>query len=300
MIRSLVLRRHPERAPWKKGVRDAPSREHDGEAGPLAFFASELRRLREQAGWSQGRLGQEIAYSVGLISMVETARRTPSLDFTERCDQALNADGVLIRIWPMLAYGALPSRFRPWVDIERQAHTLRGWHPLLVPGLLQTSDYARTILQADPEATDERVEELLTARLERQTLLTNDNSPPLWTVLDQGVLHRDVGGPEVMRDQLAALLAASERRRISVQIVPREAGATGGAIAGMEGGFFIAGVEGSLDSVFVESAAVGQVTDHPRDVAAICKRYEAIRSVALPARAGADLIAKVMTRWQQT
>jgi transcriptional regulator with XRE-family HTH domain len=237
-----------------------PAREPDGEAGPLTFFASELRRLRELAEWSQGRLAQEITYSIGLISMVETAKRTPSLDFTKRCDQALNADGTLTRIWPLLAYGALPSRFRPWVDIERQAHTLRGWHPLLVPGLLQTADYARKILQAHPGVTDERVEELLTARLERQTLLASENPPLLWTVLDAGVLHRNIGGPDIMRDQLAALLAASEHRQISVQVVPEGAGATGGAIVGLEGGFFIAGVEGSLDSVFVESAAVGQQT----------------------------------------
>jgi hypothetical protein len=75
---------------------------------------------------------------------------------------------------------------------------------------------------------------------------------------------------------------------------------TGVAIAGLEGGFLIPSVEGGLDGVFVESAAVGRVTDHPRDVAAICRRYEAVRSAALPARAGADLIAKVMTEWQQT
>lgn len=277
-----------------------PAREPEGEASPLAFFATELRRLREQAGWSQGRLGQEISYSNGLISMVETARRIPSLDFAERCDQALDTDGTLVRIWPMLAYGALPSRFRPWVDIERQAHTLRGWDPLLIPGLLQTPGYARTILQADPGVTDERVEELLTARLERQKMLEGAAPPLLWTVFDEGVLRRSIGGPEIMRDQLAALLAVSERRQVSVQVLSREAGATGGAIAGLEGGFLIAGIEGSLDSVFVESAAVGHVTDHPRDVAVICKRYESIRSAALPARASADLIAKVMTEWQQT
>lgn len=75
---------------------------------------------------------------------------------------------------------------------------------------------------------------------------------------------------------------------------------TGGAIAGLEGGFFIASAEGSLDGVFVESAAVGHVADHPLDVTAICKRYEAVRSAALPARASTDLIAKVMTEWQQT
>ena len=105
----------------------------------------------------------------------------------------------------------------------------------------------------------------------------------------RGVLHRGVGGPDIMRDQLAALLTASEHRNISIQVVPKGAYVTGGAIAGLEGGFFIASAEGSLDSVFVESAAVGHVTDHPRDVAAICRRYEAVRSAALPARASADL-----------
>ncbi len=121
----------------------------------------------------------------------------------------------------MLTYGVLPPRFRPWVDIERQAHTLRGWDPLLVPGLLQTPDYARTILEAYPGVTDERVQELLTARLERQKILARDTPPPLWTVLDEGVLHRGVGGPDIMRDQLAALLTASEHRNISIQVVPK-------------------------------------------------------------------------------
>ena len=149
------------------------------------------------------------------------------------------------------------------------------------------------------------MQELLTARLERQKILARDNPPPLWTVLDEGVLHRGVGGPDIMRDQLAALLTASERRNISIQVVPKSAYVTGGAIAGLEGGFFIASAEGRLDGVFVESAAVRHVTGHPRDVAAIRRRYEAVRSAALPARANADLIAadliaKVMTEWQQT
>jgi Helix-turn-helix domain len=86
-------------------------REPVGEAASLTFFATELRRLCDQAGSSQGRPAQEIAYSTGLVGMAETARRSPSLDFTERCDRALNADGALNRIWPILAYGVLPPRF---------------------------------------------------------------------------------------------------------------------------------------------------------------------------------------------
>lgn len=273
-----------------------PSRVLDGGAGPLAFFATELRRLREQEGWTQERLAEEIAYSTALVGMVETAKRNPSRDFTERCDRILNTGGALMRVWPLLSQAAYPSWFRPWVEIEREAHTLRTWEPLLIPGLLQTSDYARAILRGRPGTTPDRVEELLTARVERQARLTAEHPPLLWAVLHERVLHEPVGDSGVMHDQLGALLAAAENDHISIHITPKETSVP----AGLLGAFVIAGVEGGPDTVFVESVAGGHVTDHPRDVTEACKRYEAIRSEALPARATADLIAKVMTTWKQT
>ncbi|MER6172169.1 helix-turn-helix transcriptional regulator [Streptosporangium sp. NPDC001681] len=277
-----------------------PSRELDSASSPLAFFAMELRRLREQAGLTQEQLAREISYSIALISMVETGKRNPSRDFTRRCDERLNGGGLLIRIWPLLANTAYSTQFQPWLEIEPQAHTLRNWEPLLIPGLLQTADYASAVLRAEPGVSDERAEELVSGRLERQKLLTKDDPPLFLTVIREEALHLHIGSPEIMHDQLSALLIAAEHRHISVQIVPSGLGMTGGTIAGLEGAFIIAGVEGSPDSVFVESAAAGHVTDHPRDVVAICRRYEAIRSEALSARASADLITKVMKEWQQT
>lgn len=127
-----------------------PSRELDSASSPLAFFAMELRRLREQAELTQEQLAQEISYSTALVSMVETGKRNPSRDFTRRCDERLNSGGLLMRIWPLLANTAYSTQFQPWLEIELHAHALRTWQPLLVPGLLQTADYARAILSAEP------------------------------------------------------------------------------------------------------------------------------------------------------
>lgn len=80
-----------------------------------------------------------------------------------------------------------------WIDSERRATSLRTWEPLLVPGLLQTADYARAILAADPETTEEQLSELVAARLERQAILDRPNPPALWVVLDEAVLHRLIG-----------------------------------------------------------------------------------------------------------
>ncbi len=143
-----------------------PPRKPEGDPSPLTFFATELRRRREQFGWSQGQLGQQITYSIGLISMVETAQRTPSLDFVERCDQALKAEGALTRIWPLLAYSVFPPRFRPWVDVERNAETLRSWDPLLVPGLLQTPATPARFWRPTPR---------------RRTSASRSCSPPAWS-----------------------------------------------------------------------------------------------------------------------
>lgn len=125
------------------------SRDLDPAASVLAFFGAELRRLRADADLSQEQLAEQINYSPALVGVVETARRMPSRDFASRCDAALQTDGALARLWPLVTRDVLPTWFRPWVqDVESEATTLRSWEPLIIPGLLQTPDYARALLGA--------------------------------------------------------------------------------------------------------------------------------------------------------
>lgn len=272
-----------------------PLRELDSRSGPLAFFAAELRRLRDQAGWTQEQLAEAISCSLALVGMVETAQRNPSRDFIERCDRMLNTEGTLMRVWPLLSQAAYPPWFRSWVEIERRAHTLKNWQPMVFPGLLQTPDYARALLRGRRAVAEERVEELVAARIERQSLLHGVNPPLLWVVIDESMLYRRIGSPEIMRGQIAAVIAAMENRYVSVQIMPGDVTVT----AGLSGAFVIASVEDGADTVYVDCAAEGWVTDHPRDVAEIRMRYEELRTEAMSPRASIDLMTKVMETWTQ-
>jgi hypothetical protein len=108
----------------------------------------------------------------------------------------------------------------PAEDFPAQATVLRWYEPLVVPGLLQTEDYARAILSARPDGNLAELEEQVAARMARQNILDRTGAPQLWCILDEGVLHRAIGGPKVMRGQLYRLAEVAENPRTTIQIVP--------------------------------------------------------------------------------
>ena len=114
-----------------------------------------------------------------------------------------------------------------------------------------------------------------------------------WVVLDEGVLTRRIGDKAIMAAQLDRLLEVARLPHVTIQIVPFEAGGT----VGLLGGFVIAQVRGLANTVYMESAGQGQVTDRPVDAAGIIMKYEAIRAEALPQRASLALIREMRARW---
>jgi len=272
-------------------------RELDPSAGPLQFFGAELRRARTAAGLSQDQLGQRLGYSGAQVGKVETGERAPSPDFAEGCDQAFpDAGGLFGRLHQLARRwdGGYPSWFAEWVDSERRATSLRWWEPLVIPGLLQTADYARAILAADPETTDDQLDELVAARLERQAILDKPVPPTLWVLLDEAVLHRLIGSRKIMYDQLLALADASCRSSITVQLVPAEIGAH----AGLLGAFIVAGFDNAPGTVYMESPDQGQTTELPSVVRRLSLTFDTLRADALPRGASRDLIGKVAEeRW---
>ncbi|MEU0517254.1 helix-turn-helix transcriptional regulator [Streptosporangium sp. NPDC006007] len=269
--------------------------ELDPTTSPIAFFGYELRRYRQGAGLTQETLARRTGFALGTISMAETGRRRPADDFVRRCDKALGVDGALIRIKEMMdnVSAQLPAWFRPWADIEQAADHLRTWEPLLVPGLLQTPDYARVLFSGEPRASMERTEMDVAARLERQRILERENPPMLWVVIDEGVLSGRIGDETIMARQLDHLVEAGCLPCITIQVLPFGAGST----VGLLGGFVIAQARGLANTVYMESAGRGQVTDRPDDVADITIKYEAIRAKALPQRVSLELIREMRGRW---
>jgi transcriptional regulator with XRE-family HTH domain len=267
-------------------------RELNPTASPLSLFGAELRRCRNALGLSQEQLGGRIAFSPSLVGSIERARRRPSPAFAQRCEEVLNLNGELLRLLPLISKETAPSWFRPWLEIEEGAHTLKTWQPLLLPGLLQTEEYARALCRGEPGATEEQAEEMVAARMERKAIFQRDDPPMFWALLDETAFIRPIGGADVIRGQLEHLLAAVGPR-VTVQVVPLSAGTP----TGLLGGFVIAQRTDCPDTVYVDSVISGQVTDGPDDVKAIHARYDTIRAQAHPQFVSIELIREAIKRW---
>jgi len=275
-------------------------RDNDQDGTPQGVFGAELRYHRERAGLSQTELAALVTVSHDVISKIETGERPPAKDFPERLDAVpeLDTRGGLARLWGNLRKGlknrAIPGWFRPWAEVEAEATALRWYEPLLIPGLLQTEDYARAILAAGPGIHGDDLEDRVAGRMARQSVLERRDPPHLWCVLDEAVLRRPVGGAKVMRTQLEHLAGLAGRPRTTVQVIP----ASAGAHAGLLGAFIIADVDGSPSMVYLETSAEGQDTDSPTALAHVTLRFDTLRAEALPRAASRDLIMKVAEdRW---
>lgn len=266
----------------------------DPAESPRHLFAYELRKWRHRAGLTQEQLGEKIGYSAGMVASVETLAKPASEDFALRCDRVLRADGTLFRIWKM-AKAATPTWFRPWLEVESEATTIKSWEPLNLPGLLQTEEYARQMFLGKPGITMERIEQGVSARLVRRAILERENPPDLWVVIDEGVLSRPVASPKVMREQLLHLVeTVQQMSHVSVQVLPFAAQCT----YGLSGAFAIAQLRvGIPDAVYLETAYSGETRDDPRVVADIHRRFEAIRSEACPQHMSIKMIKEAAERW---
>jgi transcriptional regulator with XRE-family HTH domain len=266
----------------------------DGQVSALAMFSEELRRARARAGLTQDQLAEKVAYSPSLVAHVETGTRAPSADFAGRVDEVLDTDGLLSRLQPFVRSEAYPAWFRDWVEIEREARSLRWFEPLLIPGLLQTPGYARAVLEAaNPASSEDEIDRLVSARMDRQSILTQEAPPLLWVIIDEGILSRPVGGAQVMREQIDRLLAAARQPKIMLQVVPVAAGAH----AGLDGHFVIASFDGAADVAYLNNALAGQVVERVEQVARVALLYDILKAEALAPRASVDLVRKAIEIW---
>lgn len=242
------------------------------------FFGSELKRRREAVGFTQQQLGDRVYCSGSYIGQFEVAIRKPQGDLAERIDAALETDGYLARMCEKLIESSpYANYFAEAAYLEGLALTIRQYASTFVPGLLQTAAYARAVfVAAQPVAPEEKIDELVAARLARGHLLDHPTEPLLWVVLDESVLRREVGGPAVMREQLMHVAQLVRRRRILVQVFPFEAGAppVGGLLKLMT-------FKDAPPVAYEEGSATGNLLDDPALVAQCELDYDLIRASAL-------------------
>ncbi|MEV7952436.1 helix-turn-helix transcriptional regulator [Streptomyces sp. NPDC058316] len=259
----------------------------DPSASPLDYYGWELRRQREANNLKQGQLGDIIFCTGSLIGQIETTKKVPTRDFSERLDAALGTGGVFSRLIGLVLRSQLPTWFQPYAEMEACAAYISTYQAQLVYGLLQTEEYARALLGVDHP---NRVDEMAAARMERQRVLTGETPPALWVVLSEAALLQEVGGRAVMHGQLARLLEFRDDPWVQIQVLPF----TVGQHTGMMGSFTLLRFEDDPDLFYVESYDQGHMTANPQVIKERSVGYARLQATALSPEDSATLIARVM------
>ncbi|MDT3397932.1 helix-turn-helix transcriptional regulator [Streptomyces sp. B1866] len=243
------------------------------------FFGSELKRRREAAGLTQAELGMRIFCSGGYVGQFEQAVRKPQLELARRIDDALQTDGFFGRMCEELVNASsYADYFAAAAELEALAIRISEYAPTIVPGLLQTAEYARAITLAyHPFAPEEYVVEKVDTRLERARILERPDPPEFWAVIHETVLRIPVGSRATMAEQLDRMAAMAKRRRVLLQVLPFSAGAH----AMMAGMLYLMEFSDAPDTAYSEGLYNGRLLDDPALVKRCRTAYDLVRATAL-------------------
>jgi transcriptional regulator with XRE-family HTH domain len=189
-------------------------------------------------------------------------------------------------------YGLDPT-YENLLGLESEANYIRSFQTILIPGLLQTDDYTRAVIDANPAlVTDDSIEKLLRVRAERKLVLTRDELPVrFWGIIGEAALRTPVGGADVMKAQIDYLVKMTERPNITLQVLPYKAGAH----AGLSGPFiiFAFSLPGDRDIIFLENLTSSLYLDKPPAVEEYTLVFDDLRSSALNPGDSLDLISEI-------
>ncbi|MFC6087298.1 helix-turn-helix domain-containing protein [Sphaerisporangium aureirubrum] len=259
------------------------------------FLARELRRGREAKGMSRAALAKAFYVSEVLVRQWETGHRIPVADHVAKLDELFDARGILTRIREELVKVSVPLEwFGRWVEVEGRAIALWTFQHALVPGLLQTEDYARAVLHAGDHRAD--IEEMVAARMDRQRILTREEDPPTFVALiAECVLNQNVGGPETMADQLIRLAEIAEQENnVFIQIIP----AAAPVCAAFNGPFVIASFDGGTDVAYTDNAVSSEVIEDLETLIRLRRILDVYRAEALPKQASLDILVRMAEQWK--
>lgn len=263
-------------------------KELDPYANPRTFYGAELRRLREEAGLSQNELGERAFCSGTYIGLFEAAERRPQVDMSRRFDELLRSGEHLERLSLLARQSKVAEYFADAAELEARATSIGEYAPMLVPGVLQTREYARAVTRASQRlASEETVEGQVGARMERAGMLLRDTPPMFWAILHEAALRVPVGGSGIISAQLTRLIEVPRNHpHVVVQVLP-----------------FAAGVHPFLNTMvslmsfadappaaYTEGAYSGQLTEDPGLVADTQAAYDLARAMALSPEASQAML----------
>ncbi|GHB09744.1 Scr1 family TA system antitoxin-like transcriptional regulator [Streptomyces termitum] len=257
----------------------------------LKAFGEVVKLFRNRAGLTQEQFAARIDYSLPTVSSIEQGRRLPSEKFVTRAEEVLDAFGVIRasarRITRRLG---VAKWFEKWADLEPLAVTLDTYENRLVPGLLQTPAYAKTLFEKQiPAMSEEKIESNLLRRMERARILTERPETIYSFIIEESVLRRQVADPEVMREQLDHILDLCERRNIDIQVMPESRGYH----AGLGGPLCLLETEENVWYAYCEGQETGHLISDPKVVSMLQQRYARMRTQALSVEASVSLLREI-------
>ncbi len=258
-------------------------------------LAARLKELREDAELTLAEVSARVEVNQGSLSRVESGDRgtTPVLvkalldcygviEETTREDvlDLVRADQAQKRPW-WRKYAAVvnTTQYGGYLALEASATSLRTYQPLLVPGLLQTEDYAREVIaEMRDDLSPRQIQALVDVRMQRQGILDGAHPPKLWAVIDEAALRRSIGSPAIMHRQVTELLRACDHPRVTVQLMPF----TLGAHAGLYGSFMLMDFPPPTpEVVWCENLTNSVYLEDPGDVDRYIEVFDHIRARAL-------------------
>lgn len=237
-----------------------------------------LRQQRETAGLTQQELADMAVMTRSHISHIEAGRRVPSKEDARRLDMALNTGNVLSSFLPQ-DDAAVEDYFETARQLEQQATVIREFAPIFVPGILQTKRYASALLSVGyPPVSEQERDRIVVTRLERSKILADPVTPVVWVLLDEGVLRRPVGGPEVMAEQIMHIVRLAEDGRVRAHVMPYSVG----AYQILNSMLTLMWFEDQPPVAYSEGLQFGKVHDAPAVVERLQGAYHLALSDALP------------------
>lgn len=257
----------------------------------LRTFGAVVQALREHAGLSRVEFAMRVRFSPHTVASVELGRRMPDAAFVERAEEVLGNTGALRRAAEHLERRpGLAAWFRQWAKKEQTAITLYTYECRLVPGLLQTEAYARTLfIEQLPPLDDEQIEAQWVERAKRQRLLRERPNTAFGFILEEGLFLRRTGGVEVARGLVDHVLEVAALRNIEVQIMPqvRE------SHAGLDGPMQLLEGPDNRWYAYCEGQESGQLVAERKVVSMLQMRYARMRSQALPIQDSLSLLQRM-------
>ncbi|MFI1867450.1 helix-turn-helix domain-containing protein [Streptomyces jumonjinensis] len=267
-----------------------PRKSQYGHRTARQILADELAQLREQSGKTLSTLSEDTTYDRSYLHRLENGTAVGSPEVMAALDRVYGTGRELQLLWEVAKNDAFADKYKRFMALERRATVRYQYSCGTVPGLLQTEAYAREVLKVGRPRDEHALEEQVVARLSRQSILRQEDAPHFRALLDEAVLRRPATDPKVWRDQLGALLEATELPNVTLQVVPFSIGLhdlLGGSLT-------ILWLPNGTAVAYMESSKSGELVEDPGDVEAFRLSYDLLRDSAMSPRESTSLIQQLM------